>query len=150
MIPIKWLSCCCDSLIKSSPHTYRFNASPCMCKSCRSSWFESQIINIKLRTNFKKVPSPLKVFGRGQLGLANLWEFPTLQMWPSILTMTMTLTYNFQGQIFHLLSHRKELSRCHETENKFIDWALNFKCGNQFVLGHDLDLAFSRLNIAFA
>ena len=42
------------------------------------------------------------------------------QMWPSALTLAMTLTLIFKGQICNLLY-----------ENKHIDWALGFKCDHQ-------------------
>ena len=42
-------------------------------KSCRSSCFESQIINIKSKKNQQKVPGPHQ-----KLSASDLWEFPTL------------------------------------------------------------------------
>ena len=51
------------------------------------------------------------------------------QMWPSGLTLTMTLTLNFQGQIWNLLYLR--WSDCHKTKSKYIDWTLGLKCDHQ-------------------
>ena len=50
------------------------------------------------------------------------------QMWSSILTLTKTLTLNFQGQIFYLLY----LADYHKTKNKYIDWMLGLKFGHSF------------------
>ena len=43
------------------------------------------------------------------------------QMWPSDLTLAMTLTFNFQGQIWNLLYLNQKWSDCHETKSKPID-----------------------------
>ena len=66
------------------------------------------------------------------------------------LTLAMTLTLNFQGQIFDLLFLSQiPWSDCHETkkntliEHKACNVAINFD------LDHDLDLEFSRSNIQF-
>ena len=64
-------------------------------------------------------------------------------MWPSGLTLTMTLTLNFQGQIWNLLYLRQKWSDCYETKSKHIDWTLyasNVTIG--FDLGHDFDLEY--------
>ena len=57
-----------------------------------------------------------------------------LSMWPSGLTstMTLTLTLNFQGQIWDLLYLSPKLSNCHETKSELLDWTLGFKCSHQF------------------
>ena len=44
------------------------------------------------------------------------------QMWPSGLTLAMTLTLNFQCQIWNLLCLNQKWSDCHRTESKHIDW----------------------------
>ena len=49
------------------------------------------------------------------------------QMWPSGLTLAMTLTLNFQGQIQNLLYLSQKWSDCHETKSKHIDWTLGLK-----------------------
>ena len=49
-------------------------------------------------------------------------------MWPSVLTLAMTLTLNFQGQIWTSLYLSKKWSDCHETKSKHIDWSLDLKC----------------------
>ena len=43
------------------------------------------------------------------------------QLWPSGLTLAMTLTLNFQGQIWNLLYLIQKWSDCHETKTKHID-----------------------------
>ena len=53
------------------------------------------------------------------------------QMWPSGLTLAMTLTLNFQGQIQNLLYLSKKWSDCHETKSKHIDWTLGLKCDHR-------------------
>ena len=61
------------------------------------------------------------------------------QMWPSGLTLAMTLTLNFQGQIYNLLYLSQNWSYCQETKQTY--W-LNSKASNvtiKFDLGHDLD-----------
>ena len=50
------------------------------------------------------------------------------QMWPSGLTLAMTLTLNCQGQISNLLYLSQKWSNCHETKSKYIDWTLDLKC----------------------
>ena len=53
------------------------------------------------------------------------------QMWSSDLTLAMTLTLNFQGQIWNLLYLGQQWSDCHETKSKHIDWTLCLKCDHQ-------------------
>ena len=53
------------------------------------------------------------------------------QMWPSGLTLAMTLTLNFQGQIWNWLYLCKKWSDCHETKSEHIDWTLGIKCDHQ-------------------
>ena len=72
------------------------------------------------------------------------WLNSMPQMWPSDLTLAVTLTLNFQGQILNLLYLNQMWSNCHETKSKHIDlssrpqmwqwvwpwpwpWYLNFK-----------------------
>ena len=50
------------------------------------------------------------------------------QMWPLGLTLAMTLTLNFQGQIQNLLYLSQKWSDCQETKSKHIDWTLGLKC----------------------
>ena len=49
------------------------------------------------------------------------------QMWPSDLILTVTLTLNFQGQMWNLLYLNQKWSDCHETKSKHIDWTLDLK-----------------------
>ena len=53
------------------------------------------------------------------------------QMWPSGLTLAMTLTLDFQGQIWNWLYLCEKWSDCHETKSKHIDWTLGLKCDHQ-------------------
>ena len=50
------------------------------------------------------------------------------QLWPSGLTLAMTLTLNFQGQIWNFLYLSQKWSDCHETKSKHIDWTIGLKC----------------------
>ena len=43
----------------------------------------------------------------------------------------MTLTFNFQGQIWNLLHPSQKWSDCHETKRKHIDWPLGVECDHQ-------------------
>ena len=52
-------------------------------------------------------------------------------MWPLGLTSAMTLTLNFQGQIWNWLYLSQKWSDCHETKSKHIDWTLGLKCDHQ-------------------
>ena len=54
-----------------------------------------------------------------------------LQMGPSGLTLAMTLTLNFQGQISIWLYLSQKWSDCHEMKSKHIDWTLGFKWDHQ-------------------
>ena len=53
------------------------------------------------------------------------------QMWPSGLTLAMTLTLNFQGQIWNFLYLSQKWSDCHETKSKHIDWTLGLRCDHR-------------------
>ena len=53
------------------------------------------------------------------------------QMWPSGLILAMTLTLNFQGQIWNFLYLSQKWPDCHETKSKHIDWNLGFKCDHR-------------------
>ena len=78
------------------------------------------------------------------------WPWPIdylIRFWSIFLV---TLTLNFQGQIWNLLNLSQKWSDCHETKSKHISiglWASNVIIG--FDLGHDLDLDFSRPNMGF-
>ena len=50
------------------------------------------------------------------------------QMWPSVLTLAMTLTLNFQGQMWNSLYLSQKWSDCQETNSKHIDWSQDLKC----------------------
>ena len=52
-------------------------------------------------------------------------------MWPSSLTLAMTLTLNFQGQTWNLLYLNQKWSDCHEMKSKHIDWTLGLKCDHR-------------------
>ena len=68
------------------------------------------------------------------------------QMWPSGLTLAMTLTLNFQGQIWNLLYLSQKWSDCHKTKKQ--TYWLNSKASNvtiRFDLGHDLDLCILKV-----
>ena len=72
-------------------------------------------------------------------------------MWPSDLTLAVTLTLNFQGQIWNSLYLGQKWSDCHEKTNKHIDWTLSLKCDHQIWpwLWPWPDLEFSRSNMEF-
>ena len=54
------------------------------------------------------------------------------QMWPSSLTLAMTLTLNLiQGQIWNLLYLSPKWFDCHETKIKHYDWTQGLKCDHQ-------------------
>ena len=53
------------------------------------------------------------------------------QMWPSSLTLAMTLTLNFQGQIWNLLYLSQQWFYCHETKSKNVDWTQGLICDHQ-------------------
>ena len=53
---------------------------------------------------------------------------PRPQMWPLCLTLAMTLTLNFQGQLWNLLYLSQKWFNCHETKSKHINWTLGLKC----------------------
>ena len=54
-----------------------------------------------------------------------------LQMGPWGLTLAMTLTFNFQGQIWNWLYLCQKWTDCHETKSEHIDWTLGLKCDHQ-------------------
>ena len=62
------------------------------------------------------------------------------QMWTADLTLAMTLTLNFQGQIWNLLYLKQKWSDCHKTKSKDIDLTPGLKCDQWFDLGLDLDI----------
>ena len=49
-------------------------------------------------------------------------------MWPSGLRLAMTLTLNFQGQVWNLLYLSQKWSDYHEMISKHIDWTPGLKC----------------------
>ena len=53
------------------------------------------------------------------------------QIWPSGLTLAMTLTFNFQGQIWNFLYLSQKWSNCQETKSKHIDWTQRLKCDHR-------------------
>ena len=53
------------------------------------------------------------------------------QMWPSGLSLAMTLTLNFQGQIWNLLYLSEKWCNCHETKSKHIDWSQGLNCDHR-------------------
>ena len=55
----------------------------------------------------------------------------SLQMWPLGLTLAMTLTLNFQGQISNWLYLSQKWFDCNETKKKHIDCTLDFKCDHR-------------------
>ena len=69
-------------------------------------------------------------------------------MWPSGLTLAMTLTLNFQGQIWNLLYLSQKWSDCHGIKSKHIV-ELQGTVTIRFDFGHELDLGFSRSNMEF-
>ena len=72
------------------------------------------------------------------------------QMWPSGLTLTMTLTQIFQGQIWNLLCLSQKWSDCHETKSKHIYWTLGLKCDHRVWPWPWPWPSFSRSNMEFA
>ena len=53
------------------------------------------------------------------------------QMWPSDFTLVVTLTLNFQGQIWNLLYLSQKWSDCCKTKSKNIDWTQGLKCDHR-------------------
>ena len=53
------------------------------------------------------------------------------QMWPLGLTLAITLTFNFQGQIWNSQYLSQKWSDCHKTKSKHIDWTQGLKCDHQ-------------------
>ena len=66
---------------------------------------------------------------------------PRSQMWPSDLTLALTLTFNFQGQIWEIcyISTKSGPIATRRKANISI-WTLGLKFDNGFDLGHDLDI----------
>ena len=71
-------------------------------------------------------------------------------MGPLGLTLAMTLTLNFQGQIWNWLYLCQKWSDCHEKKSEHIDWTQASNGTIGFDLGHDIDLEFSRSNMELA
>ena len=71
------------------------------------------------------------------------------QMWPSSLTLTMTLTLNFQGQIWNLLYLSQKWSDCHKTKKQ--TYRMNSRpqmWPMGLILAVTLIFEFSRSNVA--
>ena len=62
------------------------------------------------------------------------------QMWPSGLTLAMTLTLNFQGQIWNFLYLSQKWSDCHERKANISIELQASNVTNGFELDHNLDL----------
>ena len=52
----------------------------------------------------------------------------SIKLWVSNVTLAMTLTLNFQGQIWNVLYLSQKLSVCHKTKSKHSDWTPGLKC----------------------
>ena len=68
------------------------------------------------------------------------------QLWPSVLTLAMTFTLNFQGQIWNFLYLTQKWSYCHGKKSKHIYWTPR---PQMWLSGFDLDLEFSSSNMEF-
>ena len=68
------------------------------------------------------------------------WPINDLIWFWSIFVVTLTL--NFQGQIWNLLYLSQKWSDCQETKSKHIDWTQCLNVTIRDDLGHDLDLGF--------
>ena len=64
------------------------------------------------------------------------------QMWPLSLTLAMTLTLNFQGQIWNLLYLSQKWCDCHKTKSKHIYWSQDLKYDHWVTLAMALTLNF--------
>ena len=53
------------------------------------------------------------------------------QTWPFGLILAMSLTLNFQGQIWNLLYLNQKWSDCHKMKSKYTDRSLGLKCDHQ-------------------
>ena len=69
------------------------------------------------------------------------------QMWPSDLTLAMSLTLNFQGQIWNLLYLYQKRSDYHEAKSKHIEWTPGLKCDQWVWLAMTLIFEYSRPNV---
>ena len=65
---------------------------------------------------------------------------PGTQMWPSNLTLAITLTLNFQSQIWNLLYLMEKWSDCYETKSKISIELQASNVTNGFDLDHDLGI----------
>ena len=74
------------------------------------------------------------------------WPWPIDYLIRFWLIFVVTLTLNFQGQIWNFIYLSQKWSDCHKTKSKHIDWTTGLKCD----IGFDLGLECSRLNIEFA
>ena len=83
------------------------------------------------RSNMEFAISPPKMVWLPRNKKQTCWLNTRPQMWPSGLTLAMTLTLNFQGQIWNLLYLSQKWSDCHETKSKHVDWTLGLKCDHR-------------------
>ena len=58
------------------------------------------------------------------------WTSPTKYLIRFWSISVVTLTFNFQGQIWNLLYLSQKWSDCHETKSKHINWTLGLKWGH--------------------
>ena len=70
---------------------------------------------------------------------------PGTQMWPSDLTLAITLTLNFQSQIWNLLYLNEKWSDCYETKSKISIELQASNVTNRFDLDHDLDICIFKV-----
>ena len=66
------------------------------------------------------------------------------QMWPSDLTLALTFTLNFQGQIWNLLYLNQKWSDCHETKTNISIWTQASNLTMGLTLAMTLIFEFSR------
>ena len=83
------------------------------------------------RSNMELAISQPKMVGLPRNEKQTHWLISRPQIWPSDLTLAMTLTLNFQGQIWNWLYLCQKWSDCHEMKSEHIDWTIGLKCDHQ-------------------
>ena len=74
----------------------------------------------------------LIVYTHCMILLGNAIKMPGLIDITASYRFVVTLTLNFQGQIWNLLYLSQKWSDCHETKSKHVDWTLGLKCEHWF------------------
>ena len=103
-------------------------------------------VNLTLGLNMEFVISQPKMVRLSRNEKQTYWMKSRPKIRPSGVTLTMTLTLNFLGQLLDVLYLMTNGSDCPERKINVSNWKLSPKTAVRFEFGHDIDLGSSMSN----